>query len=176
MYPTSYVVFDTETTGLSPNLSKVIEIGAIKYEDHKEVDTFSMLINPKEKLSPFITSLTGIQDEDLRSADTIEVVLPLFLDFIEGYPLVAHNINFDMGMINGELSRIGLPALTNDTYDTVRLARRHMYQFNFTNYKLETIKDALGLEYGSHRALDDCYVCSSVYQLCIKYQQQQKSS
>jgi len=55
-----YTVLDIETTGMSPSYNKILEISAIKVRNGKEVDTFSRLINPHERIPYFISNLTGI--------------------------------------------------------------------------------------------------------------------
>ncbi|MBQ9518581.1 MAG: PHP domain-containing protein, partial [Firmicutes bacterium] len=94
-----FVVFDIETTGLSQNADKIIEIGAVKIENGVITDRFSSFINPHQLLEPKIIKLTNINDEMLAEArDDIEVI-PEFLDFIEGSVLVAHNAPFDTGFM-----------------------------------------------------------------------------
>lgn len=57
-----YVVFDLETTGLSPDKDTIIEIGALKVIQGKVVDRFSEFINPHQKLTQQISELTGITE------------------------------------------------------------------------------------------------------------------
>ena len=95
-----YIIFDIETTGLNKDSDWIIEIGALKYINNTLVDQFNYLINPKIKLPEIITTITGIKDEDLIDKDTIDIVLPKFLNFIEDLPLIAHNNAFDLGFIN----------------------------------------------------------------------------
>lgn len=164
-YPNSYVVFDTETTGLEPSVDKIIEISAIKYVNHMKVGEFSTLVNPNRKIDPFITTLTGIKQKDLYNKEPIEKVLPKFYDFIEDYTLIAHNASYDIKMLACESYRSRLSLCNNKVIDTVTLARRIFPKEHIGNYKLETIKNYLGLSYNSHRALDDCEVCSAIYQI-----------
>ena len=104
----SYVVFDLETTGFSAKNDKIIEIGAVKIEEGKIVDRFSEFVNP-EKLIPYkITELTGITDEMVKDSETIESILPRFLEFCKGSVLVAHNAAFDTGFIKNNCNRMNL--------------------------------------------------------------------
>ena len=78
----SFVSVDIETTGLSPIFDEIIEIGAVKYQNGKPIDTFSSLIKPFEPIDEFITELTGITNEMLENAPSLPSVLPSFLEFI----------------------------------------------------------------------------------------------
>lgn len=166
--PSSYIVFDTETTGLEVDVEKIIELSAIKYINHRKVATFNMLVNPQRKLDPFITTLTGIKQSDLSDKEDISTVLPKFYNFIEDYTLIAHNAPFDIKMLACEAHRCGIPLFENKIIDTVTLAKRIIPKETVGNYKLTTLKDYFGLSNTSHRALDDCESCAAVYQYYCK--------
>lgn len=163
-YVNDYVVFDIETTGFNPINDKIIEIGAVKYINNKKVDEFSYLINPKIKLPDIITKVTGITDDDLIGKSYIEDVLPKFLDFIEGFTIIGHNVGFDISFIDSNNKKLGYNELKNNVIDTLFLSRINIYDTE--NHKLETLKKYLGLNFISHRAVDDCYTCNEVYQYC----------
>ena len=161
-----YVVFDIETTGLNKDFDKIIEIGALKYRNNILVSEFNYLVNPKIKIPEVITTITGIKDTDLITADTIDIVLPKFIDFIEDLPLIAHNSEFDLGFINTNLKLLGMNKLTNKNIDTLLLAKKYLPQMY--NYKLETLKKYFKINQVSHRAVWDCYTANYVYQECKK--------
>lgn len=163
-FPNSYVVFDTETTGLEYQIERIIEIGAIKYINHTPVEKFQILINPGRELDEFITELTHIRNEDLLNKPTIDTVLPMFFSFIEDYTLIAHNAPFDMKMLACEAYRSEVELIDNKVIDTLTLARRCIPRVKVEDYKLSTLKDYFGLDNDSHRALEDCEVCSAIYQ------------
>ena len=94
-----YVCVDIETSGVRVKWDKIIEIGAVKVRDSKAVDTFSELINPGLKLSPYITELTGITDEMLKDKPFIEKVLPRFIEFTGDDVIMGHNIMFDYSFL-----------------------------------------------------------------------------
>lgn len=164
-YPNNYIVFDTETTGLHPEVDKIIELSAIKFVDHVKVDEFSYLVNPKVKLDPIITKVTGLNDNDLKDAPTIKEVLPQFIEWSNGFTLVAHNAPYDVKMIACECYRNNIPMFDNKVIDTLNLAKKIFNEDEIPNHKLETIKKHLGMTNKSHRALDDCEVCSAIYKL-----------
>lgn len=95
----TYVVFDLETTGLSPVNDRIIEIGAVKMCGGKVTDRFSTFVNPQIPIPFNIESLTGISDSMVENAGTIEEILPEFLEFCKGAVMVAHNAGFDVGFI-----------------------------------------------------------------------------
>lgn len=163
-YVDDYVVFDLETTGFNPMNDKIIEIGAVKYKNNKKVDEFSCLINPNMKLPDIITKVTGITDQDLVEKKSIEEVLPVFLNFIDGYTLIGHNVGFDISFIESNIKKLHLNNINNEIIDTLFLSRINIYDSE--NHKLETLKKYLNLDFISHRAIDDCYTCNEVYQYC----------
>ncbi len=162
----SYVVFDTETTGLKDQTDHIIEIGALKYINDELVEEFDVLINPKEDIPEIITNITGITNEMVAKEKNIEEVLPLFMEFIGELPVICHNAPFDIGFINASLKRCDMEIMKNETIDTVVLAREYIPEAY--NYKLETLKKYFRLSYGSHRSVDDCKTTNFVYQECKK--------
>lgn len=161
MFFDDYVIFDIETTGLDCFSDKIIEIGAIKVVNNEIVEEFSYLINPKIKLPEVIINITGITDGDLTDKETIDVVLPKFIEFIEDFPLLAHNNSFDLSFINENIKKLNLNKLNNTMVDTLELSRKyltHMY-----NHKLETLKKYYGINEISHRAIGDCKTTNYVY-------------
>jgi DNA polymerase-3 subunit epsilon len=120
----TFVVTDTETTGLKPEDHRIIEVGAVKVEDGEVVDRFEQLVNPRRSIPGKITRLTGITTGMVFEAPPIEDVLPAYMAFLGEGILAAHNLSFDKGFLDAERERMGAPALSNDTLCTVRLARR----------------------------------------------------
>ena len=84
-----FVAFDLETTGLSPKNDKIIEIGAVIMRGGKEISRYQTFVDPHQKLLKETTELTGITDEMLKGAPTIQQVLPEFLEFVGNRILVA---------------------------------------------------------------------------------------
>lgn len=102
----TYVVFDLETTGLSPVNDRIIEIGAVKMCGGKVTNRFSTFVNPQIPIPFNIESLTGISDSMVENAGTIEEILPDFLEFCNGAVMVAHNAGFDVGFIKEKTDSI----------------------------------------------------------------------
>ncbi|MBP3059528.1 DNA polymerase III subunit alpha [Texas Phoenix palm phytoplasma] len=173
----SYVVFDLETTGLSKNIDKIIELSAVKIENGKITDEcFNQLINPEIDLSQKIIDLTGIQNDDLKNKPTIEKVFPKFLEFIEGYTLVAHNAFFDIGFLEEVSKKLNFNFNATPVIDTLNLARKHFNSvlkfFNLQKIsKFFKIKNPL--EGKSHRALFDSYSTGLIFLEMIKQLEEQ---
>lgn len=119
---TSFVCFDVETTGLSPENDYIIEIGAVKVRDGKITEYFDELIKPPVALPENITRLTGITEEMLKDAKTQEGVIPRFLEFAGEDVLMGHNIMFDYGFLKVGAERLGI-SLERQGIDTLKISR-----------------------------------------------------
>lgn len=158
----TYVVFDIETTGLSKEKEMITEIGAVKVADGKIIDRFSTFVNPQRPISAEITKLTGITDDMVKDAPTIENVLPEFLKFCEDTVLVAHNASFDTGFIRIAAERAGLGELHHTIVDTLELARALLPKLN--KHKLDIVCEHLGVTLnGHHRAVNDAEATAEVF-------------
>ncbi|MBK1811124.1 DNA polymerase III [Clostridium sp. YIM B02505] len=93
------VFLDIETTGLNPLEDRIIEIGAIKVKDGI-ITKFSSLVNPKMEVPLNILDLcTGINQEVLDSAPELDEVMIYLVDFIEEYPIICHNADFEKSFL-----------------------------------------------------------------------------
>ena len=156
-----YVVFDLETTGLSPNTCKIIEIGAVKVENGQIVDRFSTFVNPKEPIPYKIEELTSIRDDMVIDAPTIEEILPEFMKFCEGSIMVAHNAEFDMSFIKKNCDRQGI-SYDFTIGDTMTLAQ--LLLPNLNRFRLDTVAKAIGVHLGNHhRAVDDAACTADIF-------------
>ena len=152
-----YVVYDTETTGFTPNVDQMIEIGAVKVKNDEIIERFDELIACDKPLPKVITELTNITDDMLVGQDTEENVTKRFLDFVGDLPLVAHNAAFDISFIEAAVEKYGLRKFDNTVVDTMGLARV-MYP-DWKNHKLSTLVKNLDVEWDEdkhHRADYDC--------------------
>ncbi len=157
----SYVVFDLETTGLSPDKNKIIEIGAVKVVDGAITERFSTFVNPEVPIPYNIEQLTSIKDDMVLDAPRIEEILPEFMKFCEGTVMVAHNAEFDTGFIRRNCERMGLP-FDFTIADTVALARILLPQLN--RFKLDTVAKAVGVSLDHHhRAVDDAACTAEIF-------------
>jgi len=162
---TEFVVFDIETTGFNTFTDRIIELAGVKYKNGKIVEEFSELIDPEVRISETITKITGISNDDILGKDKIDTVLPNFIIFTEGLPLVAHNLKFDISFIDYWLHvlRINKTFKTKDYYDTLVLSQV-FFPYKTPNHKLGTLADFLEIKYKKlHRALDDCKVTGQLF-------------
>lgn len=160
--PNKYIAFDIETTGLDPMYDEIIEIGAIKIEDGKEIETFSTLIKPEYEIDEFITELTGITNEMVMDAPKINEVLPKFMDFIKDSVILGHNVNFDINFIYDNLINEDMHPITNDFVDTLRLSRRLLPELK--HHRLSDLANYYNIDStGSHRSLTDVRITIDIF-------------
>ena len=157
----NYVVFDIETTGFSPKVNKIIEIGAVKVENGKITDKFSTFVNPQVPIPFRIEELTSIKDDMVVGSPTIDVILPQFVEFCKDCIMVAHNADFDMSFILKNCEDLGIDF--SPTYvDTVALARILLPALN--RFKLDTVAKAVGVSLENHhRAVDDAGCTAEIF-------------
>ncbi|ETY74107.1 PolC-type DNA polymerase III [Lactiplantibacillus fabifermentans] len=150
----TYVVFDTETTGLSAIYDKVIELSAVKMVKGNVVEEFEEFIDPGFPLSATTTELTSITDDMVRGSKSEEEVFKLFREFCEGAIVVGHNVTFDMGFMNTGYARHNMGPIENPIIDTLTLAR-WLYP-TFKGYRLNTLAKKFGVNLEHHhRAIYD---------------------
>ena len=162
---TTYCVLDLETTGFSPRLEKITEIGVMKYQDGKVIDKFSCFVNPEKSIPPRVVEVTGITDDMVRNAETIDKVFPKLLEFIKDSVLVAHNAEFDVGFLRHFARELGYEF--DFTYlDTLSLAYELFPEYK--TYKLGRIAKNLGIKVDvAHRALDDVDTTVKVFKVML---------
>lgn len=161
-----YVVFDLETTGLSPWAGdEIIEIGAMKIfgTEIDEVNVFHSLINPKRLIPEDATRVNGISNEMVAGAPTLDEIFPKFLDFVGGALLVAQNAKFDMSFVMKYMmqQKIKKPF---DVYDTMIFSRR-LFPTE-SSHNLDIICKRLGLtviESERHRSLGDVKLTAQAF-------------
>jgi len=101
-------IIDTETTGMRPPYSRVIDIGIIRVEDGKEVERYETLVNPQTSIPPFISDMTSITDGDLMDAPTFDEIAIEVEGFLKDAVFVAHNVGFDYAFIQSEFARLDM--------------------------------------------------------------------
>ena len=159
--------FDVETTGLDRNLHNIIEVGAIKSNTTEVIEEYQTFVNIDSPIPTQASEVNHITNDMIVAYPKADIILPKFLQFIEGCVLVAHNIEFDFGFLNAELERNNLRVLEGiPLVDTVEVARKAIP--NNGSYKLGDLASTLQIDTGQqHRALDDTKVCRSVLLQCI---------
>lgn len=164
-YVTSYVVYDLETTGISPIRDSIIEISGVKVKDRQVVDTFSSLVNPERPIPYGATAVNGITNDMVSGEPVLEEVLAHFIDFIGDEILVGHNIHsFDMKFIWNAAEALYGKTITNDYIDTLPMARQCLPQLK--HHRLVDISTYYNIStQGAHRALNDCVMNQQCFEL-----------
>jgi len=160
---TDFVVFDLETTGAKAPPCRITEIGAFRVSRGAITEKFHTLVNPEMPIPPFITSLTGIDDEMVRDAPVFADVADAMLDFLGDSVLVAHNASFDMRFLNHEVSLIyGEYRVANPCLCTVQLSRKLLPHIE--NHKLKTVAEHYSISLvNHHRASDDAKATAEIF-------------
>jgi len=162
-----FTAFDTETSGITPTTSRIIEIGAVRFTKDGIISKWSKLFDPDQILSPFIINLTHITQEMVDAADPINKHIRDFLSFLGSSIIVAHNAQFDLNFLNAECENCGLPLTKNQAVDTLQLSRILIPEAEY--HKLDFLADFLGIDKGSsHRALDDAITCMELFKKCLE--------
>jgi DNA polymerase-3 subunit epsilon len=158
------ICLDTETTGLSREVDRIVEIGCVEIKNTIPTGRILHLyIDPRKPMPREAEAIHGLSDDFLRGKPLFRQIAREFLDFIGDYPLVIHNAPFDVGMINAELARLSAPPLSNPIVDTLLLSRKvrpgksHKLDAICNHYKIDISKRT------KHGALLDCELLASVY-------------
>lgn len=153
-----YVVFDLETTGLCPETCQIIQLAAVRFVDHCEVDRFSTYIDPRRPIPADITQLTGISDETVAGAPHIEDVFMDFVRFLRTAPFVTGwNVSFDLAFLSAVIEQDASTYL--HPFDTMLLYGRVAGR---PHSRLSDACAEIGLSAHFHDALDDCRACGAV--------------
>ncbi len=170
----TFVVVDLETTGLDPEKDEIIEIGAIKFVDGEEAETFEELINPGRPIPEFITRLTGISDADVAGKPKIDTIFPQLDHFLGGSAFVGQQVNFDASFLEYEYRKQNndfqfwedkvrrFKYLDNLRLDTLFIARI-FFPF-LREFKLASLARHLGYDLtNAHRAVEDARATGHVF-------------
>ncbi|MGB0495463.1 MAG: PolC-type DNA polymerase III [Kangiellaceae bacterium] len=159
----SLIILDFETSGLSSNLGdRAIEIGAVRINNGKFVDSFQELMNPNFYVDSFIENYTGITNEMLEDARSCESVMSDFADYIGDDNLVAHNASFDQRFLDAEFEEIS-HQYQGEFVCSMLLARR-IYQ-DSPNHQLGTLINYKNIPSNGqfHRALFDAEMTAKLW-------------
>ncbi len=161
-----FCAFDVETTG-SMSRIRMVELGASRFRLEGEPSSFTTLVDPRVRISSFVTSIHGITDDMVKGAPQAHEALEGFFEFAQGCVLLAHNASFDTAVVSMELTRHAMPVPEFLILDTVSLARNLIP--GPPNYKLSTLTDWLGLfTQCAHRGLPDAVAAREVFRAAVK--------
>lgn len=157
-----WVSFDLETTGLDPRRDAIIEIGAVKYRGGEVIGRFQQLINPQRAVPDQVTVITSITNEMVAGQPPLSEVLPAFLAFVGGLPVVAHNAWFDVNFIrqSGGLNHNSVV----DTLDLAAVLLPRAARYSLTNLVIEQgLEPEDANDRQSHRAQYDAEQTARLY-------------
>jgi DNA polymerase-3 subunit epsilon len=119
------IVLDTETTGLDHKQGhRIIEVAAIELNGRNVSErNFHRYLNPEREIDEGAAAVHGLTLDRLQDEPKFAEIAPALLEFIGDAELIIHNAPFDMGFLNAELARLGLPALANKVIDTLKVAK-----------------------------------------------------
>jgi DNA polymerase-3 subunit epsilon/CBS domain-containing protein len=162
------VVIDSESTGLDPRKSRLIEVGAVRLACGR-IDgdrTFRRLVDPGEPVPRQSTAIHGIDAAALADAPSFAQIWPDLSAFIGSSVLIGHTLGFDLALIGRECDRAGLhwnPPRTLDTQHLAQVAEPHL-----SGYSLEQLAQWLGVEVsGRHSALGDALTTARIFQALV---------
>ena len=169
-----YVVIDLETTGLSSQYERIVEVCAIKFENGVETGRFVSLINPKKKISPAASQVNRITDKMVAAAPSFEDISDELFAFMNGCFLVAHNAVFDIGFLEADFYRCNRD-FKCVFYDTLDMARK-IFPW-LPNHKLQTVLNEIGhVRSEQHRGETDCEGCAAIMKYAVGAHETRKSS
>lgn len=154
------VVFDLETTGLSPRNCEIIEIAAVIVSGGQMGERFHTYVKPSAPVPYEITQLTGITDEMVRDAPSQQEAAAAFFAFMGDRPLCAHNANFDVSFLRAACEKFGIEK-EFCSIDTVEMSRALLPELK--RHKLNIVAEAMGFTFQHHRADEDTDVLAKIY-------------
>ena len=163
--PPIYVSIDLETTGLDPERDAIIEIGIVRFQGGEILDQWSSLFNPRRRVPPNITELTGITQADVDGAPTLFQLRSKVGQVVGSSALVAHNASFDLAFLH----RNGL-CESNSALDTLELATILLPSAG--RFGLGALAQHLGIPtppgMRTHRALADALITAGLFRSLVE--------
>ncbi|QKX07445.1 GIY-YIG nuclease family protein [Aquimarina sp. TRL1] len=160
-----YAILDIETTGGKYNEEGITEIAIYKFDGHEIVDQFISLINPERPIQPFVSNLTGINNEMLRNAPKFYEVAKRIVEITTDAIIVAHNASFDYRILKTEFSRLGFE-FERESLCTVELSRKLIP--DQPSYSLGKLVRSLGIPMTDrHRANGDALATVKLFKLLL---------
>lgn len=163
----SYIAFDLETTGLSPQEHEIIEIGALKVREGKVVDRFMEFVHPDKPITPMITNITHITNDMVAGARSCPEVIHDFLSFCGDDVLIGHNVMFDYSFVKCSAVREGL-TFEKMGIDTLKIAKKVHPELE--SKSLSALCEHYKIENkAAHRAYFDALATAKLYQTLSHY-------
>lgn len=107
---------DTETTGTSPDIDRIVQIGVEKESPDGTLTQWETLVNPGGPIPPEATEIHGITDEMVGAAPTFKYLANKLFERFEGADVGGYNVRFDVRMFDAEFRRVGLLSPFKDSF------------------------------------------------------------
>ncbi|MCD9021157.1 ATP-dependent DNA helicase DinG [Cohnella silvisoli] len=162
-----FAVLDFETTGMSSDRDEIIQTGLALIDEAGTVcSSYASFVRPNATVPSEITRLTGITDEDVRSAPELDEMLSDIVPLLQDVILVGHNVDFDAHFLQTALDRSGYLPFTGRMLDTVELTR--LLFPTQPSYSLSSLTQTLGIEHDRpHQADSDALATADLFLLCL---------
>ena len=148
------IVLDTETTGLDYTKEKMVEFAAVKLVNGKIKEEFQTLINPQQHIRKSSIAIHGITSDMVKDAPTEAEAMPMIMDFIQDYPIVAHNAIFDYTFLNEASKRVFGHEISNPRIDSQQMFKEVFPDLEAHGLEALTTKFNVPLT-NHHRAMAD---------------------
>lgn len=162
----AFVAFDTETSGAFPVREDIVEFGAVKWQNGKEVSKLEFLFKPRRLMTDFIIGIHGISNEMVADCPAIEKNIHEIKNFLSDAIPVAHHAPFDMGFLSVEFEKNQIKIPTAPVLCTSLLSRRLIPET--IDHKLQTLVRHFQFQsLAAHRAYEDARSCMMVLNQCL---------
>ncbi len=148
-----FAIVDIEATGGSPKVARIMEIAVVVHNGERVIEEFATLVNPEQRIDPFVVALTGISNEMVEDQPKFVDISEKIFELTKNRILVAHNVRFDYGFLKNEFSRLGI-RFQRQNLCTVKMSRKLMP--GMSSYSLGKLCKDLDIPIKNrHRALGD---------------------
>jgi len=155
-------ILDVETTGFDPRHEEIIEIAIVRMDGPDIIDTFATFVKPSKPISPFITELTSITNDDVSAAPCVNEIASKIRAFIGDASILAHNASFDQSFIEAACGTLPGPWL--DSVEITRIAFPHLRAHNQDALVAQFMPERLG---DLHRAIHDAQTLAQLWRLSL---------
>ena len=158
------VVLDTETTGLDPVKSRIIELGAVRIDAGRicHDDACSVLVNPGVPIPAASSKIHGISDDDVKNAEGFPAGMAKFIEWAGPCLIIGYSIGFDISMLKAEHERHDINWTQPRAIDVQELV--DLLGIDLPDFSLDTVAASLGVEVvGRHRTVSDAVLTAAVF-------------
>lgn len=154
-----FIAVDVETA--NPDLASICQLGAVRFEDGRVVETLDELIDPEDYFDFVNVSIHGIRADDVKGAPTFAALDHRLRALLSGKIVVCHT-HFDRVALSRAAEKYALPEIPCTWLDTARVARRAWRERSRSGFGLPNLAAALDIEYQAHDAAEDARAAGEV--------------